>query len=212
MPPRSKVAMLPPVVRDELERRMVERGFSGYEELASWLQQQGYQIAEDSVHRYGAKFYQKIESLKDSTLQAMAITHAASADRDSIVDVTLDLLNQRVFSTLLEAEQIEQGDIIRLSRTVSELSRTSIARQRWAQEMDSLLVVDRAKQAARERRAKAAGAKAFAMVRKALLASNTGRPGDASATASDFSVSSAAESPASDLGQSASGKPQGPGK
>jgi hypothetical protein len=99
MPPRSKVAMLPPAVRDELERRLVERGFSGYEELA--------------------------------------------------------------------------------------------------------------KRAARERRAKAAGVKAFAMVRKALLALNTGRLGGASAAAADFSVSSAAESAASDLGQSASGKPQG---
>jgi hypothetical protein len=47
MPPRSKVAMLPQALRDELERRMVERGFSGYEELADWLQKQGFQIAED---------------------------------------------------------------------------------------------------------------------------------------------------------------------
>ena len=53
MPPRSKVAMLPQAPRDELERRMVERGFSGYEELADWLKKQGYQIAEDSVQRMG---------------------------------------------------------------------------------------------------------------------------------------------------------------
>jgi hypothetical protein len=32
MPPRSKVAMLPQEVRDELERRIAERAFSGYEE------------------------------------------------------------------------------------------------------------------------------------------------------------------------------------
>jgi Bacteriophage Mu, Gp27 len=77
MPPRSKVAMLPQALRDELERRMVERGFSGYEELADWLQKQGYQIAEDSMQRHGAKLRQKMESLKNSTLQAMAIAHAA---------------------------------------------------------------------------------------------------------------------------------------
>jgi Protein of unknown function (DUF3486) len=104
MPPRSKVAMLPPAVRDELERRLVERGFSGYEELASWLQQQGYPIAEDSMQRYGAKFYQKIESLKYSTLQAMAIAHAAAADRDSIVDMTGWCFNSSFpFSTSLTA-------------------------------------------------------------------------------------------------------------
>ena len=45
---------------------MVERGFSGYEELADWLKKQGYQIAEDSVQRNGAKLRQKMESLKNS--------------------------------------------------------------------------------------------------------------------------------------------------
>jgi Protein of unknown function (DUF3486) len=53
MPARSKVAMLPEEVRTELERRIIERSFSGYQDLADWLQTKGYQIAHDSVQRHG---------------------------------------------------------------------------------------------------------------------------------------------------------------
>jgi hypothetical protein len=106
MPPRSKVALLPQEIRDELERRIVQRVFTGYEELAAWLQQQGYQIAEDSVQRYGARLHQKISSLEQSAQQAKAIALVAPEGRYSIFEATIDLLNERVFSALMETDQI----------------------------------------------------------------------------------------------------------
>jgi Protein of unknown function (DUF3486) len=45
---RSKVAKLPASVRAELDRRIVEGAFSGYQPLAEWLQAQGYRIADDT--------------------------------------------------------------------------------------------------------------------------------------------------------------------
>jgi Protein of unknown function (DUF3486) len=45
---RSKVAKLPASVRAELDRRIAEGAFSGYQALAEWLQAQGYQIADDT--------------------------------------------------------------------------------------------------------------------------------------------------------------------
>jgi hypothetical protein len=57
-------------------------------------------------------------------MQARAIAHADLAERDSIVDSSIDLLNGQVFSTLLETEQLDQDEIVRLSRTVSQLSWT----------------------------------------------------------------------------------------
>ncbi len=63
MPARSKVAMLPDELRTELERRMAERSFSGYQELAEWLQAKGYPISDDSVQRHGAKLQRKLEPL-----------------------------------------------------------------------------------------------------------------------------------------------------
>src|SRR5205823_1754505 len=106
MPPRSKVTMLLQEVRDELERRIVERAFSGYEALAGWLQAQGYQIAENSVQRYGTRLRQKIEAFEQSARQAKAIVQATSKGRVTVVDAAIDLLNQRVFAALMEAERI----------------------------------------------------------------------------------------------------------
>jgi len=197
MPSRSKVAMLPKNLRDELERRIVERAFSGYEELAGWLQQQGYQIAEDSVQRYGIRLFQKMESLKHSVLQAQAIAHQAPEDRDSIVDITIDLLNERVFTSLMEAEQLGPAEIVRFARIVSELSRLSIARQGWAHKMNHLRT--RAEQGARERRIKASCAEAFAAVRKAVSAARAFKADTAAALAGDSGVCSAEFNPARPL-------------
>ena len=202
--------MLPQEVRDELERRIAERAFSGYEELAGWLQGQGYQIAEESVQRYGARLRQKIESLEQSAQQANAIAGAAPEGRATIVNATIDLLNERVFSALIEAEQIEQGDLVRLSRTVADLSRISITRQRWTQEVRSRL--EQQKQAARERRAQAERAQTFDSVRNALLAVRSLEPGGATRRPVDPGVSSAAEFPASAIGAAEPAKPDTGGR
>src|SRR5713101_8118775 len=54
MPPRSKViTMLPPYIRQELNRRLFENGFRDYEGLAQWVRGQGYEISDDSLWRYG---------------------------------------------------------------------------------------------------------------------------------------------------------------
>jgi hypothetical protein len=196
--------MLPKEVRDELERRIVERAFSGYEELADWLQGQGYEIAEDSVQRYGAKLHQKIESMEQSAYQAKAITEAAPQGRAGIVDATIELLNDRVFSALMETEQLAQGDLIRLSRTVADLSRTSIARQRWTEEVRAR--VEQQKQEARERRARASRNDAMAAVGNALLAAKYFKMGDVIARPVDPGASSTTASPAS-----ASSAPAKPG-
>jgi len=212
MPPRSKVAKLPQAVRDELERRIVEYGFGRYEELAEWLQQHGYQIAEDSVQRYGARLRQRIESIDLSVLHAKAIGHAVSGDRDSIIDSTIHLLNGQVFSTLLDAEQIGHDEIFRLARTVCELSKISIARQRWVQEMNSLLNLNPEKRGTRERRGKTPRAEAFAAAARALLAVEAFKPDGASAGPLNRDLSPEADSHARDIGETGPAWPHRRGK
>jgi len=68
----------------------------------------GLPVAEDSIQRYGARLHQKIESLEQSAHQAKAIAGAAPEARATIVDATIDLLNERVFSALMDAEQIDE--------------------------------------------------------------------------------------------------------
>jgi len=205
MPPRSKVAKLPHAVRDELERRIVEHGFGRYEKLADWLQQQGYQIAEDSVQRHGARLRQRTESIDLSVQHAKAIGQAVSGDRDSIVDSTIRLLNGQVFSTLLDAERIRSDEIYRLSHTICELSKMSIARQRWALEMNSLINLHPEKRGTRERRAETARAEAFGAACKALFAVEAFNPDGAAAPPPSRDMSSEPDSQARDIGKTGPG-------
>jgi len=130
---RSKVAMLPQEVRGELEHRMAERAFGGYAELARWLQGQGYEIAEASVQRYGSNLQREVRARERAAQQAKAIAESAPEGRDAIVEATIHLIHCKIFEALVEVEQVEQGDIARVARTAAELSRATIARQRWAQ-------------------------------------------------------------------------------
>jgi hypothetical protein len=139
---RSKVAMLPEAIRTELERRIVERGFRGYQELADWLQERGYQIAEDSVQRYGFRLRHELEAKKRAAQLANAIAAAAPEGDDAIVEATINIINQRVFSLVLEAEQLEPEDLPRLVRIAAQLSRISIARQRRAEQIRAQLEQD----------------------------------------------------------------------
>ena len=42
MPPRSKVSKLPDAIQRELEQRLIANGFSDYDGLAAWLDEQGF--------------------------------------------------------------------------------------------------------------------------------------------------------------------------
>jgi hypothetical protein len=128
--------MLRQEVRSELERRLVQSAFAGYEQLAEWLQQQGYEIAEASVQRYGSNLQRELHANRCAAQQAKDIIEAApDGGADAIVDATIQLIHRRIFDELVEAEQVEQADLARVAHTVAELSRTAIARQRWAQEV-----------------------------------------------------------------------------
>jgi hypothetical protein len=91
MPLRSKVAVLPDEVRDELERRIVENAFGGYQDLSEWLHGQGYQIAHDSVQRYGSRLRQKIEAMDLLSEEAKALSAVAADAGATMVDAAIVL-------------------------------------------------------------------------------------------------------------------------
>src|SRR5256885_11970389 len=84
---RSKVAVLPVAVRDELDRLIVERAFSGYQALAEWLQAQGYRISDDSVQRYGVRLRHQLDAIKLAGHQARAFAAAGKSARNTSNDL-----------------------------------------------------------------------------------------------------------------------------
>jgi len=154
MPARSKVAMLPEEVRTELERRIIERSFSGYHDLADWLRAQGYQIAHDSIQRHGARLGRQIEAMKQLTHEAHAIAAAIDKSDTTVVEVSIQLVHQRILAMLLEEPVSSQEssrvalrapepdslsrqalglpDLARMTRILADLNRINMARQRQA--------------------------------------------------------------------------------
>jgi Protein of unknown function (DUF3486) len=148
---RSKVARLPAAVRAELDRRIVEGAFSGYQALAEWLQAQGYRIADDSVQRYGARLRHQLEAINLAREHVKALAAAgkrAGESADSLTAISVHLIQQQVLSILLQTAQPESSDqtettdgepkaldlrdLQRLSRIIADLNRVTNGRHQPA--------------------------------------------------------------------------------
>jgi hypothetical protein len=103
---------------------MRERAFGGYQELAQWLQAQGYQIAEDSVQRYGARLRCQIEAIKLAAHYSQAMAEAGPGSQTTTIDAMLQLAQKNVLAELAATKQ--PADIA-LARAMVDLSRAASA-------------------------------------------------------------------------------------
>jgi hypothetical protein len=71
--------MLPAYLRQEIERRLFQNGFRDYEGLAKWVSDQGYNISDDSLWRYGRSLQQEMHAARVSALQAAALADLPDA-------------------------------------------------------------------------------------------------------------------------------------
>jgi hypothetical protein len=111
MPPSSKViTMLPPHIRQEVERRMFENGFRDYEGLAQWVRGQGYEISEDSLWRYGYKLKQQFVETKWTMLQMRALSELGVTDQD-MEKALLRVAQTKALATLADMEEVKAGDL-----------------------------------------------------------------------------------------------------
>jgi hypothetical protein len=132
MPPRSKLlTMLPEHIRAEVERRMLEKGFSDYRGLADWVNEQGYQISEDSLWRYGKAFQRQLADSEFALQQAGVLARLTPDSQSQLTNVLTHLFEQKIFSALIQAEHLKYGDLTRLAHAAADLSRAATSRQRW---------------------------------------------------------------------------------
>lgn len=137
MPQRSAVEQLPDDVRTQLNSRLIDAGFANYEQLAEWLGEQGYQISKSAVHRYGQRFEQRLSALKVATEQARALTEAAPDDEGAMSDALIRLVQEKLFSILidLDVESISKVNLSSLTKGISSLARATVKQKEWMLEM-----------------------------------------------------------------------------
>lgn len=145
MPRRNKVQSLTPEVRAEIERLLIQRGFSGYAELEQQiLEDHGVEIGKSTLHRYGSKLQRKLDAIRASTEAARLIADAAPDDADQRSAAVLSLVQSNMFEALVNLQDAEEADVdaagrIKLlgnaARAMAQASRASINQKQWAEEV-----------------------------------------------------------------------------
>jgi hypothetical protein len=122
---RSKViTMLPLEIRKELERRMFANRFSDYEGLALWVRQQGYDISDDSLWRYGKRLQDEFEAVRSSLLPVRLLGASAPDHTGQTLQPLIEKVQIiKVLLALAEAKQPNRSDLGRLERAVADLAR-----------------------------------------------------------------------------------------
>lgn len=141
MPPRSKTELLPAALREELERRLLAKSFSGYRELSRWLAEQGYSITRAALHRYGRSFERRLKQVKLATAQARAIVDGAPDDDNRINEAMQMLIQQRLFEILVEVQgdELKEINLHALARSVAELGRAWVMQKKWKEETRAIV-------------------------------------------------------------------------
>src|SRR5712691_1714438 len=137
MPPQANVIVtLPAHLRAEVERRMAESGFSDYRGLAEWVRQQGYEISDDSLWRYGKGIQQQITAAQMAVHQARALAEVTADNKGFLIEAIMTVVEQKVLSKMLEGEKDENSDI-RLLNAAANLARATVFHQRRADEVQA---------------------------------------------------------------------------
>lgn len=142
MPQRSAVEQLPDEVRGQLDRRLSEAGFSGYDQLAEWLTEQGYQISRSAVHRYGQRLERRMETIRASTEAARQIANIAPDDEDERSAAVISMVQSELFEAMLALEEAQDADagervalLSKAGRAIAEVSRASVNQKKYAAEV-----------------------------------------------------------------------------
>jgi hypothetical protein len=123
------MTLLPPDIRKEVERRMRAKQFSDYERLAQWVREQGYDISDDSLWRYGKSLKHKFAATEIALHQARMLADQA-ANEGQMMQALVQVVMQMLLSASTGAEELDHVRIRRLAHAVTQLARVSLLQQR----------------------------------------------------------------------------------
>lgn len=143
MAKRNSVQGLPEPIRRQLDEKLVDGQFSGYEALASWLESEGFKIGKSSIHRYGQALEEQHTEAMSDARALLALTRAAG----DIGDVGSELA--RSAATIMQTDLVrtvldirKENDpakrtalLAKLTRAQADIGRMSIAAEKWQAEV-----------------------------------------------------------------------------
>jgi hypothetical protein len=96
---KSYIEGLDPHVRAELDRRLIDGNFSGYEQLAKEMRERGFvKVGKSALHRYGQAMERRLQldrTADELTAMGIGAELAAELAGQSTLVVVIDRRNQR---------------------------------------------------------------------------------------------------------------------
>ncbi len=133
----SSVTKLPTEVKAWLDQELVRRQFSGYIDLASLLNEQGYEISKSALGRYGKKFKDEQKELKQSIEMAKAFAEVIGDD-GAALNQTLTVLAQKELMAVIRNKRYDEGiKLPHLIRSIASLNRSDINTRKFKIEQDA---------------------------------------------------------------------------
>ena len=140
----SAIDQLNPDDKFWLDTWFKDKGFCGYEEIATKLAELGYSVSKSSVHRYGQKLEQKLSAVQASTQAAMMIADAAPDDSDMRSAAVLSLVQTELFNALVALQEADNEDadpadrimlMAKAGKGVAEIAKASVNQKKWESEV-----------------------------------------------------------------------------
>ncbi|ATG73669.1 hypothetical protein AN401_07200 [Zobellella denitrificans] len=156
MAPRSKVYSLPPELREQLNERLVNSGFAGYEALSAWLAESGHNISKSAVHRYGEDLREEFEEAMGDVRKTTELARAMAADDTDesghLLDATARIVQDQLLRISIAMRKAEADpataakQLSSVTRALADIGRVSLGQKKWAREVRAeILAEQRAK-------------------------------------------------------------------
>jgi hypothetical protein len=144
---RSKIAELPSEVIDDLNSKLIERGFSGYEDLVHWLKDMGYDISKSSLHRHGSALENEFSEAMADARRTRALARAARESEDGdggeLLEAASGIMQDNLLRLSLKLKNSEgkpedaAKTLSLISRAFADIGRFDISRQKWQAENEA---------------------------------------------------------------------------
>jgi hypothetical protein len=138
MPKRSKITGFPEDIRAALNRRLIEKSFADYDDVTTWLNDQGYEISRSAVHRYGQAFEDRLAAIKIATEQARSISEAVKDDDGAMNDALISLVQEKAFDILVNLQTSDPEKFAKifpkLGIMISKVSNAAVEHKKWRAE------------------------------------------------------------------------------
>lgn len=140
---RSSVSQLPEPFLEELNRRLVNSGFSGYQELSAWLREEGFEISKSSLQRHGTQLEADFEEAMADVRRTRALAKAAKSEGDDgeMLSATSGILQDLLLRIAVALRQVDSDPaeaaktISTVARAHADVGRLQVTLSKWQDEL-----------------------------------------------------------------------------